>query len=395
MTRPAVTSSRRASELPSFRPRNTSLHLGLSAAGEQTRSSSLSPRLTRGQKNLGSQHRMQVRPGGSGAIAPVRERRLSWQPIQPAEELVDGGERAASSSAVGAMLPPASTSIKHLRRQSLGVLPSSLPDGRVSPSLCENAIPEGRRTPDLLGRKGSFDSSHRRAGSTTSTFDLQIKPRIVLARQSSSSGKPSTSLSSRRLGPSRSNSSLAASDEGRSDWRDARGSPTLSDGEGGLSRSADGQTWWEWGRSRLNSVGSMDGELAHFRTTNQQDLSDRSSIRLNRTQSLPIDRADSSSARLAAILSARSNTTQSRPLSILSVSSVSSVDPSDLSVASPVTSTLASSAGSLQPLPRIRKQSSTRRRELPTSSTPSLPLPGKVDALQVQVSFPSGFFDDR
>ena len=244
---------RRASELPSFnRP---SLH-GPYAPSDSSRSPPpTSPRSLRTISTTAratSAQRIQARMNGLGlfpsGISPVRERRLSWQAGKSQERPSLQVELSHSTAAADLaslrprrpdrmssseeMPPPTWTtsSIKHQRRQSLGVLPSSALrpslDGRSS-TRHEASIPEVRHS---TSASKATKQERRRTTSiavASSVAELQIRPRIVLPprpspyslhqRPSSESSALKTppiggSLSSRQIGPSSVDMGRSASD---------------------------------------------------------------------------------------------------------------------------------------------------------------------------------------
>lgn len=328
-----------------------------------------SPRSSRTQpKNLGSQHRAQTR------ASPT------------------------TVSETGSMLPPIS-SIKHHRRQSLGLVDR----GRVTTSLYE--VAEVKRSHHSIVRKASFDSSSPplplsppeasesvmtpletvRPRSDSSSSVTSIRNRIVLpsgiSRETSNStqkptrvlGGPrtlSTSVSSSDLRRNYSSDRVSKRSSGVDSWPLWRAQAGLESAEGG--EVAGGESWFEWGRDRL--ISGIDGDSSlNVRRTKTQD-----SLQFIRTTSLDSGFDPSSTSLLSKLNSStRSNSTSkpNRPRSILSISSISSIEHLDFQTSFDSRNDLMN----LNPKPdlmRSRKTSITHRE----------PLAARVDLSNVMVA---------
>lgn len=358
------------------------------------------------------------------------------------------------------MPPPSWTTstTKHQRRQSLGVLPSSSSSSALgspffldSRALHESSIPEGhypsRSSPS---DSPSSDVARTRTTSVASSSpaqELQIRPRIVLPPRSAQSSfhrpytpsnervpntppllRSQSNVSSRKIGP------VSTSDSADMRRSESEGSPTVKrtphadvwslwGGSAGPSSpgsseravspaasdrtsaaAGDDQSWWTWGRERLNSVGpslalaspslggptipqtapldsrSVDDSAFPGPRARRHSASAADMLGFTRTLSLPVEPPSSSSARLAAILAARNGgTTRPRPRSIMSVSSISSLESgashsTALEEYMTAPTTMGSSTASL-PVPSRRRPTKSRTwRELPTSNLTSKPL---------------------
>ncbi|ORY92621.1 hypothetical protein BCR35DRAFT_311677 [Leucosporidium creatinivorum] len=489
----------RASDLPSFRPRHSSVHQQSPyATAEQRRSPPSSPRSLRTISSAGwtspaasRGHHHRAEPLGSStsihsssstsASLAARERRQSWQPgmrssrresVSPTPSAVDGRQRGDRMSASEQMPPPSWTtaSTKHQRRQSLGVLPSSSNGSALgspfldSRALHEPSIPEGH-SPNRSQHNDSPSSSDAARTRTTSVAssapaqELQIRPRIVLPPRSAQSSfhrpytpsnerppntppllRSQSNVSSRKIGPV---SSTDSADMRRSEsegsptvkrtphadvwslWGGSAGPSSPGSSERAVSPAAsdrtsaavgDEQSWWTWGRERLNSVGpslalaspslvgptppqtapldsssrSVDDSALPGPRARRHSASAADMLGFTRTLSLPVEPPSSSSARLAAILAARNGgTTKPRPRSIMSVSSISSLESgASHSTALEEYMTAPISTASL-PVPSRRRPTKSRTwRELPTSNLTSKPLAPKLDSSSV-ISFPT------
>lgn len=354
------------------------------------------------------------------------------------------------------MPPPSwtSTTAKHQRRQSLGVLPSSSNSSALGSSILldsralqEFSIPEGHSpNRSLYSDPSSADAARTRTTSIASSSpaqELQIRPRIVLPPRSAQSSfhRPHTpsnerapntpplfrsqsNVSSRKIGP------VASSDSADMRRSESEGSPTAkrtphadvwslwggsagpsspgsseravspAASERGSAAPGDDQSWWTWGRERLNSVGpslalaspslgdsaipqavqtvgdsALPGPRARRHSASAADM-----LGFTRTLSLPVEPSSSSSARLAAILAAgNGGATRPRPRSIMSVSSISSLESgashsNTLEEYMTAPPTIGSSTASL-PVPSRRRVTKSRTwRELPTSNLTLKPL---------------------
>ena len=459
-------SNRRASELPSFRPRRSSVHQHSPyATAEQRLSPPSSPRSPRVLSSSAWTPSPSARgPGRSGPFAasvedglnsssagmPARERRLSWQHATRSQQRRSSvspspsGTGSTRMTASEEMPPPSWTTSKHQRRQSLGVLSAAnlalgpLLNSDIPHSLVEDA--SSRSHTHALAQSEAPLPRPASVATSSPAQELQIRPRIVLPPRSTHSSFHRSSTSTSDRGPStppliRSHSSMssrkigpesAAVDMRRSE---SEGSPTVKrvpapdlwslwggsvappspasseratspdPSERAASSRADDNSWWNWGRERLISVGPVQSTTAGLAASSEEGA--RSEIGatpgprarrhsasavdlLNfgpRTLSLPLDPPSSSSARLAAILAARSAGAPRppRPRSIMSISSMSSLDSATSHATSAedyltAASMLSSSTSSL-PVPSRRKITKSRTwRELPTSNLVSKPL---------------------
>lgn len=437
MTIASSPTTRRASDLPSFRPRWSSVHSPYNAP-PTVRSPPGSPRSLRtvSSQRTGGPQRAHSRPtpldASPSSFSSVREKRLSLQSIRDVkrrslnlepevvlhlaeEDDPDMFGRPARPDRTGSseeMPPPSWTaSTKHQRRQSLGVVPSSSSFRHAEASIPERRTGRDWATTDEHGRIASSSSS------ASSASELQIRPRIVLSRQHTKSmhhhwqptlepTPPKSALSrsqssARQIGPAVTTPASSEMRRSESDgsthsftrtysegwglWAGKPDSPAPSERADSPAPSEDA-TWWAWGRERLTSVGPAsanalspifpqdEASTAGPPRARRHSASAADLLGISRTLSLPTDSSGtSSSKRLAAVLAARS---ASRPRSTVSISSLSSQD---------TEASLPSIATSRPHAPR-RMTKSLMRRDL-ASSVLSKPLAPQLDPASV-VSFP-------
>lgn len=439
---PNATATRPSADAQNHRPRRGSAHLQQSpyASPDQRRSPPASPRSIR---TISSAWESSPVAEISSTLASNSDRqrrhleRFERRAVESADlpATTRSSARDRSSSADRDAMPPptwtASTRQTHSRRRSLGVLSS----GSAGPGISS----EPTRAPHGTHRAVSNDA---RARSISPDADLQIRPRIVLPSTSTAWAQKRQSLgsistlsapplvrsqsglpASRQIGAP----SPASADMGRTGSHDSPsirrsyaevwslwGAATPSEdastpqapaspaaGDGATMTRAEDQSWWIWGRERLNSVGpglaltrtqsgtKTDGPSA---LDENLELSPPSGSQRARRHSISTVESNApprahltgplppSSARLAAILAARNGGfARPRPRSIVSISSLSSFE----SGASHGTSTEESAASHLEssttslPAAGIHRRKMTKSRtwrELPISNMASKPL---------------------
>lgn len=355
---PAASPQRRTVELPSFRPHRSSLH------GYQSSSSSSELGYIASPLSLRKFNPSRDR-GGTLESSSVRERRLSSQSIKPADtrplspvtlERPEFTRRPPPPPKVGSSeeMPPPSWTVKHARRQSLGVLPNSVPQA---------TIPERRKL--TLAAQVERDArrrtiSYNAASPPTAATELQIRPRIVLPQ---TSYRYQTSASSNRSNVPRISPPISlrqftttpTSASHHSRWGSGGGgdprlitrspvspsassprpsSPALSDGNS-INECNEESSWWK----RLSNTASLLSRSGSFveedfqaenatTRTRRHSLSGGEGLGIFRTASLPNEANQDSRARLASILS-NHNAAASRPprpRSVLTISSDSHIE---------------------------------------------------------------------
>ncbi|KAM0752793.1 hypothetical protein T439DRAFT_378571 [Meredithblackwellia eburnea MCA 4105] len=299
----ASPSTRRASELPSFRPRWSSMYGPFVPPPVNSPPGSPHSVRTTGSLRSTTSHSQVLSRSTTGAATSTLEHRMSWHvsrdkrlslnldgteihevpkpPSEKGEEEEKRPERPERTASEEEMPPPTwtTTTTKHQRRQSLGVLPSSSARFPSDSSSIHShwSIPERRST---ASPQNSDDGHHHVRHSSSTSTELQIRPRIVLSRQHTKSMHHHTrqqpwqptleptgprslgrSHSSRQIGPALNTSLppsfgvppvISSADMRRSESEGSPSSPNIP--------RAYSETWGLWSSVRSDHSGSERAE---------------------------------------------------------------------------------------------------------------------------------------